>query len=114
MPQRLRPGDPRYRTTAQRGYGNRHKVEVQYLKDHHIEGTPCWWCGEPMYLSQGLHGDHSQPLATGGKRADRLLHGPCNTARGDGSRDHLRPALTGHKPKSDELDLGQRLLRWPT
>jgi hypothetical protein len=114
MPQRLRPGDPRYRTTAQRGYGNRHKVAAQHLKDRHTEGTPCWWCNQPMYLAQGLHADHSQPLAAGGKLPDRLMHSWCNTSRGDGTRDDQRPALTGTNPERNDLDLGNRLLRWPS
>lgn len=40
-----------------------------------------------------LAADHSTSLAHGGTRADRLLHGRCNKARGAGDRDHERPAL---------------------
>lgn len=60
-----------------------------------VNGTPCWWCGRGMYRTQKLAGDHSVPRSRGGHVADRLLHLPCNAARGDGSRDHRRPAL-GH------------------
>ncbi|BBZ09873.1 MULTISPECIES: hypothetical protein [Mycobacterium] len=101
------------KTTTQRGLGHRHKQQVAHLKRQHIDGTPCWWCGEPMYLSQGLAGDHSVPRATGGKLADRLLHGPCNSERGDGSRDHLRPALTGKRANRELVDIGPRALQWP-
>jgi len=101
------------RTTTQRGLGHRHKQQVAQLKRDHIEGTPCWWCGEPMYLSQGLSGDHSQPRSSGGVLADRLLHGPCNSERGDGSRDHLRPALTGKRASRELVDVGPRALQWP-
>lgn len=107
------PGTHR-RTTTQRGLGHRHKQQVEHLKRQHIEGTPCWWCGQPMYLAQGLSGDHSIPRSAGGTLADRLLHATCNTERGDGSRDHQRPALTGqprHKHTGD--DLGTRALAWP-
>jgi hypothetical protein len=54
-----------------------------------------------MYRSQALDADHSHARAHGGTRADRLLHAKCNKERGDGSRDHLRPALlraTGGHP----------------
>ncbi len=40
-----------------------------------------------------LAADHSHARAHGGTIADRLLHDLCNKARGDGSRDHQRPAL---------------------
>lgn len=98
------------------GLGWRHQQQVRELKRLHIEGTPCWWCGEPMFLAQGLHGDHSTPRAVGGPHqlADRLLHGGgCNEERGDGSRDHLRPALTGRPLKREAVDLGRRLMAWP-
>lgn len=45
-----------------------------------------------------LAADHSQPRAFGGTRADRLLHGNCNSQRGDGSRDHERPVILGVHP----------------
>ncbi|MBZ4619378.1 hypothetical protein GBO18_05235 [Mycobacterium avium subsp. hominissuis] len=45
--------------------------------------------------------------------ADRLLHGPCNSERGDGSRDHERPALTGKRAKHNGADLGHRVMAWP-
>ncbi|PQM45676.1 hypothetical protein C1Y40_04120 [Mycobacterium talmoniae] len=106
-------GGTHRRSTVQRGLGYRHKQQVAALKRQHIEGTPCWWCGEPMYLAQGLAGDHSIPRAVGGTVADRLLHGPCNSERGDGSRDHLRPALTGKRTDPQVVDLGTLVLRWP-
>ena len=43
-----------------------------------------------------LEGDHSLARAHGGAVTDRLLHGKCNGERGDGSRDHLRPAIGGN------------------
>lgn len=82
-------------TTTQRGLGWSHQVQRDHLLARHVEGTPCWWCGEPMFRSQGLAADHSVARANGGVRADRLLHEGCNKARGKGDRDHLRPAVTG-------------------
>lgn len=66
-----------------------------------------------MFLSQGLAGDHTIPRSAGGTRADRLLHGPCNAERGDGSRDHERPAITGQRHQRPTIDLGHRVMAWP-
>lgn len=100
-------------TLRANAWGSKHKKSVARLKAKHVEGTPCWWCGEPMYLSQGLQGDHSISRAKGGTETDRLLHGPCNRERGDGSLDHMRPSVTG-KPLA--LSKGDRsewvLLEW--
>lgn len=97
------------RTTTQRGVGYRHRKQVEYLHSTHIDGTPCWWCGKPMYRDPGrnwdgrrLSGDHSIPRSKGGTIADRLLHWQCNTDRGDGDRDDQRPALTGEKVTTPE------------
>lgn len=77
----------------------------------------------PMYREasrnfdeQVLHADHSVSRAHGGVLADRLLHGKCNKDRGDGSRDHLRPAVTGKPLKQAKADmeaLGTRAMPWP-
>lgn len=64
-----------------------------------------------------LAADHTQARAHGGHKADRLLHGLCNKERGDGRRDHLRPALTGADPgatiRSPDPSLGFRAMAWP-
>lgn len=104
---------PHTKTTTQRGLGWRHVQAVATLKRNHIEGSPCWWCAEPMHLHQGLHGDHSTPRSQGGVLPDRLLHSWCNCERGDGARDHLRPALTGRRSKPEQADIGRLSLRWP-
>ena len=99
------------RSTTARGLGWQHQQQVDRLKRRHTDGTPCWWCGKPTWLdrtrnwdynpnstdraSGSLSGDHTQTRAHGGTKTDRLLHGTCNKQRGDGTRDHLRPALTG-------------------
>lgn len=106
----------RARTTTEKGLGWEHRQQRERLMQAHVDGTLCWWCGLPMFKSQGLHADHSLSRAFGGTKADRLLHGPCNRDRGDGSRDHLRPAVTGRSIKdaqaSDEA-LGYRAMAWP-
>ncbi len=80
----------------------------------HLDGTPCDWCGRPMYSdanrhknwdykpestnpdSGKLHADHSDMSRAEAIRrglpmpkANRLLHGACNIQRGDGGNDHL-------------------------
>lgn len=45
-----------------------------------------------------LAADHSQARALGGGKADRLLHGNCNSQRQDGRHDSSRPAIKGVHP----------------
>lgn len=106
--------------TTARGLGWRHRQDVANLFRMLVDGTLCWWCARPMFKdklrnwdSRTLSGDHTHPRAVGGTKADRLLHATCNEQRGDGSRDHKRPAITGEAimPKADVL--GRRLMPWP-
>jgi hypothetical protein len=63
-----------------------------------------------------LSADHTIARAHGGTKADRLLHEVCNKERGDGSRDHIRPAATGRaieQPNTDTGPLGTRAMPWP-
>ena len=118
-------------TTTERGLGWDHQKRRDRMLHAHTDGTPCWWCGLPMYrdrtnnwdydpasadrASGSLAADHTEARAHGGTHADRLLHGVCNKQRQDGSRDHLRPALTGQHPGEPitEDQLGLRLIGWP-
>ncbi|QMU22515.1 hypothetical protein [Gordonia rubripertincta] len=108
-------------TTTERGLGWQHQKQVRSLKAQHVDGSPCWWCAQPMFLAPEsnwdkavLAGDHSISRANGGQIADRLLHSTCNKERGDGARDHLRPAVTG-RPIGDSIaeTIGFRLMNWP-
>lgn len=92
------------KTRTQRGVGWRHVQARNALLDRHIDGQPCWWCDLPMfraaeanYDGRPLAADHELPRSRGGLGTlpTRLLHGRCNGERGDGSRDHLRPAING-------------------
>lgn len=92
-------------STTDRGLGWRHQQAANKLQRQHADGTPCWWCNFPMYLAASqnwdgltLAADHSQPRVFGGKKADRLLHGKCNSQRRDGRRDNVRPAVLGCHP----------------
>lgn len=95
------PTEPRREPTQkEKGLGHEHRKNREYLLSRHVDGTACWWCGEPMYREAGrnhdgkpLHADHSTARAHGGTKADRLLHDLCNKRRGDGSRDHTRPTV---------------------
>ncbi|MFI8773747.1 hypothetical protein ACIGKQ_16475 [Gordonia sp. NPDC062954] len=115
------PKQHRKSTTA-RGLGWTHQQNATRLRRRHIDGTPCWWCNRPMYLErernfdgQPLGADHSTARSRGGHTADRLLHQTCNSQRGDGSRDHQRPALTGHTPQpAGPTDIGHLAIDcWP-
>jgi hypothetical protein len=86
--------------TTDRGLGWKHQQIVAMLIRKLTDGTLCWWCGLPMFKDKHrnwdrltLAGDHSVARIHGGDRADRLLHGRCNSQRKDGSRDDVRPAV---------------------
>ena len=89
------------RRNKNRDLGRRHRSQRTRLLATLTDGTPCWWCGHGMYHDPDdnpdhapLDADHSTPRAAGSRElADRLLHSTCNKSRGDGARDHLRPAL---------------------
>ncbi|TQR82819.1 hypothetical protein D8S82_30325 [Mycobacterium hodleri] len=109
---------PAKNTTA-RGLGWDHQENRRRLLNRHREGSPCWWCGRPMHRDAArnwdglaLHADHSRARARGGTTADRLLHDTCNKQRGDGTRDHLRPAASG-PPADERADLGRLAMPWP-
>ncbi|WP_024448081.1 hypothetical protein [Mycolicibacterium iranicum] len=120
MPNRTR----KPRNTTAVGLGWNHQQARDRMLRRHINGNPCWWCGKPMYREaprnhdgRPLHADHTRPRSRGGLTADRLLHGSCNEARGDGSRDHERPAAvttTAHAPTDGpSTDLGPLAMPWP-
>ena len=112
----------RTKTTTQRGLGWRHQQDRDRLLRNHIDGTPCWWCNQPMYRNpennwdaKALAADHSKSRAfhgTNGNHADRPLHDTCNKQRGNGSRDHQRPAITG-RPIATKTPADPRLMPWP-
>ena len=88
------PGD-----TTRSGLGWAHKQVRASLLRRLVDGTPCAWCGQPMFKSQQLHADHTVPRSQGGTRADRLLHARCNLERGDGSGPPRRgPGPSGVPP----------------
>lgn len=85
------------KTTSQRGYGRAHQLRRQGLMAALVEGSPCDWCGRPMYRDASknfdgasLEADHEDALATHGVHgnlATRLLHRKCNRQRGVGVDD---------------------------
>ncbi|HEY9315801.1 hypothetical protein [Williamsia sp.] len=97
------------KSTTARGLGWKHQKQRVRLLAQHRDGTLCWWCGCPMYRDpelnpdgNPLNADHSHTRADAAKtghatEADRLMHDKCNKERGDGSRDHQRPALLAAK-----------------
>ncbi|WP_216868277.1 hypothetical protein [Mycolicibacterium goodii] len=124
---------PRKRPSpAARGYDYTHRIRAERLRQNHVDGTPCFWCGLPMYRDRTKNPDYD-PTATRsdgkpdttsgqlaadhpegkgkGKIANRLLHGLCNKQRGDGSRDEERPAL--RRVNGAESPLGHLAMGWP-
>lgn len=94
-------------STTDKGLGWQHQQDAARLLRHHADGTPCWWCGLPRFKApllarnwdrKQLAADHSKPRAFGGQRADRLLHGDCNSQRQDGRHDDVRPVVLGVHP----------------
>ncbi|MGB3484010.1 MAG: hypothetical protein WBB07_17565 [Mycobacterium sp.] len=117
----------RRKTTTERGLGWKHQQKVDALKRSHRDGSPCEWCGKPMYLdptknwdytedtpgSGGLHGDHGEMTRAEAIRRgvpiplpDRLLHRRCNQQRGDGVNDHLAASNRNAEPE-------QLVMDWP-
>jgi hypothetical protein len=107
---------PKRKTMTEKGLGWRHQQAVEALKRKHQDGSPCDWCGKPMYLdgthnwdynpdilnSGTLQGDHEEMTRAEAIRQgvpiplpDRLLHRRCNQQRGDGINDHLAAANRG-------------------
>ncbi len=125
-PTRKRP------SATARGYDHNHREQVRRLHANHIDGTPCWWCGLPMYrdrtrnpdydphatrsdgkpdtTSGKLHGEHPDGKDNG-QLPTRLMHGLCNKQRGDGTRDNERPAL---RTVPTQHPLGALAMGWPT
>lgn len=55
------------------------------------DGTPCGYCGRPMYRTQQLHYDHVIPRALGGRDGPRrLTHAACNIRAGQRLGAQLR------------------------
>lgn len=75
-------------STTARGYGHQHQVNREALLYQHQDGTPCDWCGQPMYRDKvknfdgaALEADHID--ADKNQRARRLLHKRCNGQKGN-------------------------------
>lgn len=99
--------------TTDKGLGWRHQQAADDLKKKHKDGSPCEWCGRPMWLEPTknwdfnpdpeakvrgngvLQADHEIPRSVALRRGekplppDRLLHAECNRQRGAGGNDHL-------------------------
>ena len=101
-------------TQKEKGLGHEHRKNRARMLRALVDGTPCWWCGLPMYRAAErnhdelpLHADHSHARANGGVKADRLLHDRCNKTRQDGSRDNTtaRPTyISPDMPAGNAMD----------
>lgn len=61
---------PRKGSTSDRGYGLAHQQRREFLLYNLVDGSPCWWCGKPMFKDKNLnfdglslHADHSDPIS---------------------------------------------------
>lgn len=114
--------------TKKQELGRKHQQNRARMLARMTDGESCWWCSEPMYREpeanpdgRPLAADHEVARANGGIKASRLLHFVCNSQRGDGEHDYLRPAVTGRpyetpKTRANENDPDGRaqwtLLDW--
>jgi hypothetical protein len=125
----MAPAAKRQTTTAKQ-LGWRHRQAVVGLRNSHRDGSPCEWCGRPMWLDRTknwdhkpsgavtsgvLQGDHGKMSRSEALRrglpvplADRLLHGRCNIQRGEGSNDHLAASAS-----RQGIDTSTLLMEWP-
>ena len=93
-------------TTTERGLGWEHQKVRDRLLAVHVDGTPCWWCGKPMFRDKTrnhdrlpLAADHGHARKHGGTKADKLLHFTCNSSRKEGENDAQRPAANLTTPE---------------
>lgn len=109
-------------TNKQRGVGWHHTQVRNALLARHADGSLCWWCGRGMYRDPAknwdrkpLEADHTLPRSKGNTHgaADRLLCSTCNRQRGNGDRDHLRPALHGGAYLPPDHPEDRRVMPWP-
>ncbi|MCG7596346.1 hypothetical protein [Mycobacterium sp. PSTR-4-N] len=122
----------RRKTTTEKGLGQRHQQQAAALKRKHQDGSPCDWCGKPMYLDRTknpdydpdqprsgvLEADHGAMTRAEAVRRglpiplpDRLLHRRCNQQRGDGVNDHL--AMAGRGTGMGAGDTEALAMAWP-
>ena len=91
----MKKQSPKKQNTTQRGYGYTHQQARKRLIHNHKDGTPCQYCGQPMYRDKHknwdgytLEADHEiRQKDTANKRRNlptRLLHKTCNSL--DGAR----------------------------
>lgn len=107
--------------TTQRGYGHTHQQARKRLIHNHKDGTPCQYCGQPMYRDKHKNWDghtleadheHRQKDATNKRRnlPTRLLHKTCNAldgARAQWGLPHTPPQPPKPKPRPNRFQWKQ-------
>lgn len=95
-------------STTDRGYGHQHQVNREALLYRHKDGTPCDWCGRPMYRDKSknfdgaaLEADHID--ADKNHRARRLLHKRCNGQKGNRGTVHGSEWYDRHGRTAEQL-----------
>lgn len=70
-------------STTSRGLGWQHQQARAAALRALVPGTPCPFCGDPMFAEQQLDYDHAVPRALGGHNGPRrLAHSSCNRKAG--------------------------------
>lgn len=78
---------PRYkhglRSMSANPYGRKHATKREAAIEALVPGTPCPFCGYPMFKHQDLDLDHVTPVKYGGANGKtRLAHSHCNRSAG--------------------------------
>jgi len=90
-------------TTTERGLGWEHQKRRKAAVAAFVPGTPCAYCGEPMWNVRQLDLDHVLPRAAGGARGPvRLVHRACNRAEGFNAAVRARGGSPETKTNSEE------------
>lgn len=77
-------------TTTQRHYGWQHQQARAKALRNLVPGTPCPFCGEPMFKDMRLDYDHHPPIALAGPGGERRLsHAACNRRAGQAIAQQL-------------------------
>jgi hypothetical protein len=72
-------------------YGSEHQKARAIALTMLAHGTPCRYCGRPMYRWQALDLDHIVPVAIGhGRGPTTLVHAHCNRSHGASMGNRMR------------------------
>jgi hypothetical protein len=116
---RTRPDDAAPRNPAHDGavttdgLGAGHAADKRRLLAAFRDGDPCWRCGRPMHLWQGLDRGHIVSRALGGTDGPAALeHATCNRSAGAALGNRLRDAPGRPVPRATRPGRQRYPARW--